>query len=252
MAIKADVSNRVWQALYQQNPIPNSGLFFLKEYLYYVPQLPDPRGGQVCTGWDFAIGEKKRNNFTCGTTIQQMPSTVMYVRNVRKIKKSATGIIQAMIDEAQFYLTMENPPYYTMAVEDGHIWRSIKDSVKAAFDIAGVPMSIVYEYTPIVDKEARATPMQDKMERGHLRLPEVARWLRGYVTELMKFPNAKDLDQVDSSAWAVKRLIEQGPPRAQEIETTTIQQDRYADKKFKGWRDRMLSARSRKRTSMSA
>ena len=251
MAIKADVSERVWAALYQQNPVPNAGLFFRKEFFYYVPQLPDPRGGQVCTGWDFAIGEKKQNNFTCGTTIQQIPSRVMYVRKVRKLKKSSTGIINAMMQEAEHYLHMENPPYYTIAVEDGHIWRSIKDSVRAAFDEAGIPMSIVKEYTPINDKESRATPVQDKMERGHFRLPEVAVWLRGYVRELLKFPKAKDLDQVDSTAWAVKRLIELGPPRQIETEQT-VERDAYADENYKGWRDKLDAMRTKPRSHMSA
>lgn len=249
MAIKADVTARVWAALYQQNPIPDSGLFFTKDMLYFVPQLPDPNGGQICTGWDFAIGQKKRNNFTCGSTIQQIYTGTMYVRNVRKFKKSTNGIISAMVDEARYYMDLPNPPYYVIAVEKGHIWDSIKDSVRTAFDDAKIPFSIVTEYTASTEKEARASPMQDKMERNQFRLLEKARWLRAYVSELMKFPNAKDLDQVDSSAWAVKRLLELGPPRQQE-ETQVIERDRY--NKHGSWRDRLNAAKAGIRSHMSA
>lgn len=249
MAIKADVTDRVWAALYQQNPVPNSGLFFTKDMLYFIPELPNPEGGQVCTGWDFAIGQKKRNNFTCGTTIQQIASGTMYVRNVQKFKKSANGIITAMVSEARYYMDLPNPPYYTIAVEKGHIWDSIRDSVQTAFDAAHIPMTIITEYTASTEKEARASPMQDKMERGQFRLPEKIRWLRAYVSELMKFPHAKDLDQVDSSAWAVKRLLELGPPRQQE-ETHVPERDRY--NKHGSWRERLNASRSRNRSHMSA
>jgi predicted phage terminase large subunit-like protein len=217
--------------------------------LYFIPELPNPEGGQVCTGWDFAIGQKKRNNFTCGTTIQQIASGTMYVRNVQKFKKSANGIITAMVSEARHYMDLPNPPYYTIAVEKGHIWDSIRDSVQTAFDAAHIPMTIITEYTASTEKEARASPMQDKMERGQFRLPEKIRWLRAYVSELMKFPHAKDLDQVDSSAWAVKRLLELGPPRQQE-ETHVPERDRY--NKHGSWRERLNASRSRNRSHMSA
>jgi len=256
MAIKADVSERVWAALFQQNPIPDSGIFFRKEHVFLIPELPDPRSGTVCTGWDFAIGEKKRNNFTCGATLQMVPSTCCYVRNVRKFKarddRVSSIIIAAMVEEALHYLEMEDPPYYVIAVEDGHIWRSMKDSVREAFDRAKIPMSIISEYSPVTDKEARATPMQDKHERGYLRIPEKAPWTAGYIRELMNFPNAKDLDQVDSSAWAVKKLVELGPPRPK-TEQVKRERDRYADSRYKGWRDRLEAARYRKSKShMSA
>jgi phage terminase large subunit-like protein len=249
MAIKADVTDRVWAALYQQNPVPDSGIFFEKQYLHFVPSLPDPEGGQICTGWDFAIGKLKRNNFTCGSTIQQVYNGTMYVRNVRKFKKSANGIIDAMVHEALFYLNMRNPPAYYIAVEKGHIWDSIHDSVRTAFDEHGIPMSIVKEYTASTEKEARAAPMQNKLERGQWRLPEKARWLRMYVSELMKFPNAKDLDQVDSSAWACKRLLELGPPRQQE-ETQVPERDRY--NKHGSWRERLNAMQKTNRSHMSA
>ena len=95
--------------------------------------------------------------------------------------------------------------------------------------------------------------MQDKTERSQFRLPERADWLASYVKELMNFPNAKDLDQVDSSAWAVKRLLELGPPR-HTTEQPSAQQDLYADTRYKGWRDRLdaIRARGRHRSHMSA
>jgi predicted phage terminase large subunit-like protein len=249
MAIKADVTDRVWAALYQQNPVPDSGIFFEKQYTHLVPSLPDPQGGQVCTGWDFAIGKLKRNNYTCGTTIQQIPSATMYVRNVRKFKKKTFGIVDAVVQEALFYMNLPNPPHYVIAVEKGHIWDSISDSIQAAFEANGIPFSIIKEYTASTEKEARAAPMQDKWERGQWRLPEKARWLRNYIAELMKFPNAKDADQVDSSAWACKRLLELGPPRQQE-ETQVQERDRY--NKHGSWRDRLDAMHSSNRSHMSA
>ena len=251
MAIKADVSDRVWSALFQQNPIPDSGIFFKREHIKLYPELPPAAAAQICTGWDFAIGEKKRNNFTCGVSIQQVFNGTMYVRNVRKFKGSANVIIRAMVEEALTYLELPDPPYYTIAVEDGHIWRSIKDSVRTAFEEANIPFSIITEYTPVTDKEARATPVQDKTERGQFRVLAKAAWAAGFIREFMKFPSAKDADQVDASAWSVRRLLELGPPR-QKREKTHRPRDRYVDSRFKSWKDRIRTSTKVRGTHMSS
>jgi phage terminase large subunit-like protein len=240
MSIKVDVEDRVWNALYQQNPIPDSGSFFTKEMLHYSPGLPNVVGTHVCTGWDLAIGELKQNNFTAGVTIQHHYNGTMFVRNVTKFKGDAMRIADAMVSEAKHYMLMPDPPYYTVAVEDGQIWKTAMPFVKAAFEAANLPWSVVVPYTAVTDKMARAAPMQDHMKRGLYKIWKGAKWIGDYIRELMKFPYTKDKDQVDASAWAVRHLLELGAPEQPE-ETDIPNADGWTDPNETSWKDKLSS-----------
>ncbi len=255
MAIRADVideeGERVWNALFQQNPVPDSGTFFTKKMLVYVDTLPPPEGTHVVTGWDFAIGEKKKNNFTAGVTIQQHWGGAFFVRNVRRFKKGSKGIVEAMVKEAKFYIRMPDPPYYEVAVEDGMIWKSIQPYVKDAFEKAKIPWSIVKEIVPITDKQARATPLQGKMEALKVKLLKAAHWVAPYVREFMKFPNTKDKDQVDAAAHAMRRLLELGAPQLP-ADTEDTNPDRWRDRNIRTWREKIAGLGKRGGSHMSS
>jgi hypothetical protein len=58
-----------WNALYQQNPIPDEGAFFTKGMFVYRSERPDLGTCYLYQAWDFAIGEKRQNDWTVGVTI---------------------------------------------------------------------------------------------------------------------------------------------------------------------------------------
>jgi phage terminase large subunit-like protein len=238
MSIKVDVEMRVWNALYQQNPVPDSGTFFTKEMMIYSPGLPNIRGTHVATGWDLAIGEKKKNNHTAGVTVQHHYSGTMFVRNVRRFKGNAMRIADEMVAEAYYYTMMPDPPYYVCVVEDGQIWQTARPFVKLAFESKKIPWSIVKEYTATTDKMARAAPMQDLMQRGLFKIVKSFNWVADYVREHMKFPNTKDKDQVDAGAWAVRHLLDLGAPQQPSNEDAPLK-DGWNDPNEAPWRDKL-------------
>jgi predicted phage terminase large subunit-like protein len=69
-------------------------------------------------------------------------------------------------------------------------------------------------YTPVKDKEFRATPVAGKYRTGHVWHPgtieesgiKVAKWVRRLETEMKAFPESKHDDQVDALAGAFNML----------------------------------------------
>jgi hypothetical protein len=58
--LKANQPPRVWSALYQQNPVPDEGIYFRQEYFKLEPRPPEHFGRKVYQAWDFAIGRSSR------------------------------------------------------------------------------------------------------------------------------------------------------------------------------------------------
>jgi hypothetical protein len=66
LKIKRVLQPRHWSALYQQNPVPDEGLFFTKDMFRYEDNVPDYRQMYVFVAWDLAIGVKQTNDWTVG------------------------------------------------------------------------------------------------------------------------------------------------------------------------------------------
>ena len=45
--IRANLQPRIWSALYQQNPVPDEGMYFKKEYFRYQKTLPSPNNPRI-------------------------------------------------------------------------------------------------------------------------------------------------------------------------------------------------------------
>jgi phage terminase large subunit-like protein len=212
LSLKAELPGRIFSALYQQNPIPEGGLFFTSKMIRMVPGLPDPEGGRVTTAWDLAIGRDSEHNYTVGATVQMHHSSTMYLRNIIRFKKQTHGIIEAMIEEARYYMDMDDPPDYRIAIEGGQIWKTMEHSFMNQWRQARLPTGMLRVMNPITDKQVRARPLQLRMEEGTFRVPQGHSWFPEWQHEVLRFPGGKDHDQIDGCAWAVRDLEEAGAP----------------------------------------
>jgi predicted phage terminase large subunit-like protein len=233
--IKKTIPNRFWSALYQQNPVPDEGLYFPKENFRYVPLLPVLENCRIVTAWDFAIGVKQQNDWTVGATIAQFPGDKCFVLGVTRFKGDTYEIIEAILSEALRF-SIEGADY-TLGVEDGQIWRSIKPVLQKAMSErrAFIPIE---ECKPFTDKLVRARPLQAMMQQGLLYWPEKEPWATQAIGEMLRFPGGAHDDVVDAMAWAARIISSRSPPR--EVEP----------KKPPSWRDKL--AHTGGRTYMSA
>ena len=220
--IKKTIQPRFWSALYQQNPVPDDGDYFLKEH-FKRGDLPNVQEANVFIAWDFAISEKKQNDYTVGTVGMQDMDDVLHVAEIVRFKSgNALFIVEAILNQcARWY-----SPGLLLGFEDGQIYRAIEALLKKRMKERRMYPSIVV-LKPISDKLARARPLQGRMQQGMVSFNANAEWYDAARQEMLRFPAGLHDDQVDSIAWMTQMAIGREPPA------------RPKAKEPKSWRDKL-------------
>jgi predicted phage terminase large subunit-like protein len=223
--IRANQEPRIWSALYQQNPIPDEGLYFKREYFRSAATMPEAVGLNIYTAWDFAIGQKQQNDYTVGVTIIQDHDDHLYVADVVRFKGDSFTIVESMLDTASRWSTLRGNSY-VIGAEDGQIWKSIEPLLRKRMQERKIfpPYEIL---RPLSDKMARARALQGRMQQGRVFFPEKAPWRADTEHELLRFPGGVHDDIVDAMAWAVNLVVGKAAPRKPE------------QKPMKSWKDQL-------------
>lgn len=220
--IKRTIQPRFWSALYQQNPVPDDGDYFLKEHFKRGP-LPNVQRANVFIAWDFAISIKQQNDYTVGTVGMQDEDDVLHVAEITRFKSNdAFFIVEAILNQcARWY-----SPGLLLGFEDGQIYRAIEALLKKRMRERRMYPSIVV-LKPISDKLARARPLQGRLQQGMVSFNDNAAWFDAARTEMLRFPAGKNDDQVDSLAWMAHLAIGHEPPQ------------KLRKKQEKSWKDKL-------------
>jgi predicted phage terminase large subunit-like protein len=232
--IKRTISPRFWSALYQQNPVPDDGDYFLKEN-FRRSGIPHINNANVFIAWDFAISEKKQNDYTVGTVLLQDHDDTLHVAEQIRFKSGdALMIVEAILRLSKKWYTSGQ----RLGFEDGQIYRAIESLLKKRMrELNYYPPTEVLK--PITDKLARARPLQGRMQQGRVSFNNDAEWYDTCRMEMLRFPAGAHDDCVDSLSWATQMAIGAQPPR------------RKAEKALPSWRDR-ITKNSAKGSFMSA
>lgn len=220
--IKKTIPPRFWAALYQQNPVPDDGSYFTKDQFQLNP-IPHPKNCRVYIAWDFAISEKKQNDYTVGTVLLHDSEDMLHVADQVRFKSGdAFFIVEAILNLA----TKWHNPNLSIGFEDGQIYRAIESLLKKRMrERKFYPSTMVLK--PITDKMARARPLQGRMQQKMVSFNANASWVDSLRTEMLRFPAGVHDDQVDSLSWGVQMAVGQEAPRKPE------------PKKMKSWRDQL-------------
>lgn len=225
IAMRANQPPRIWSALYQQNPVPDEGVYFKKEYFRYEPAQPAQYNRNVFQAWDFAIGEKQMNDYTVGVTLIQDESDHLHVVELVRFRGDSFTIVEEILDAAERWGSDASSPL-TIGFEDGQIWKAIRPFLERR--MAERRMYPPYELLkPLTDKLARARSLQGRMQQQRVWFPKEAGWLRDAETELLRFPAGAHDDIVDALAWAVNLCVGRSP-KAQ-----------AKPKQIKSWKDKL-------------
>lgn len=205
--IRANMDARIWSALFQQNPVPDTGMYFKREYFHKAPPSMPAAGARIFTAWDFAIGEKQTNDWTVGATIYQDEHDNVYVLDIHRMRGGTFEIIEAMLNVAARWNVQ------LMGVEDSQIWRALKPVLDKR--MIERQQYVAYEpLQPLTDKQVRARPLQGRMMQGKLWFPDGAPWYDQAMQEMLRFPAGVHDDVVDALAWAAHMVVKRPPPRA--------------------------------------
>lgn len=211
---------RTWDALYQQNPIPDEGNYFSKEMFRYYSTAPRREDLYVYQAWDFAISTGKESDFTVCATVGVDHRDACYVLDIRRFK-TADGIhlAETMVDMAKLFAVDG------LGVEDGQIWKSIETQfLKACEEKRTFPSFEVLK--PLTDKMVRANPLKGRMQAGKVYFDQNAHWWKDLQKEMLHFPAGKHDDQIDALAWVTRLILTRTAPR-----------EKRPEPKLKSWKD---------------
>lgn len=212
--IKKTLPNRWWSALYQQNPVPDDGGYFTKDQ-FRRAGLPQKRKCHAFVSVDFAISEKKMNDYTVISAGLQDENDVLHVAEVLRFK---TGDSLFIADSIINVCNRWHNPSLLLGVEDGQIWRSMAalfqrrviERVKNGTAVGYVPIEVL---KPLTDKLTRARALQARMQQGLVSFNAEGDWYDTARMEMLRFPAGVHDDIVDSLAWMAQLVVGKGAPR---------------------------------------
>lgn len=215
---------RWWSALYQQNPVPDDGGYFERSQFKVTPNgvVPRRHESNVLIAWDFAISEKKQNDYTVGTVGMQDSDDMLHVVDQVRFKSGdAFFIVESILNLAAKW----HNPSLVIGFEDGQIYRAIESLLKKRMrERAYYPATMVLK--PITDKLARARALQGRMQQGMVSFMQ-APWFEPLKLEMLRFPAGMHDDQVDSLAWMAQMVVGRAAPH------------KVQAKPVPSWRDRL-------------
>lgn len=198
--IKSVYTTSNWSALYQQNPTPDEGDYFLKDDFRY--RWLDPAYRRFCRIFmtvDYAIGKKERNDFTVAGVFALDANDDLYVLEIRRGRWGTLQIAQTIAD------MVEAHGVELYAGEQGQLHHAVWPIVERELAARRKYVSVDETLVPIQDKETRARPLQGRMQRHKLffsyderNRPEIYDIAE---REMLQFPNGVNDDIVDMLAW---------------------------------------------------
>jgi predicted phage terminase large subunit-like protein len=207
---KANMHPRIWSALYQQNPVPDEGMYFKTDWFRMEPTAPMIRKRHLFQAWDFAISEKQQNDYTVGVTILQDENNFIHVLDLVRFKGDTFVIIEEILNMYTKWALYDDTPI-TLGFENGQIWLTMEPVLKLRMQERNLfpPYEVM---KPLSDKLVRARALQGRMQQGRVMFLE-SDWFHELQREMLRFPAGSHDDMVDALAWACNLVNSKAAPR---------------------------------------
>lgn len=220
---------RTWSALYQQEPVPESGAFFDRDWLKTYLVEPARETFHIYGASDYAV-TADGGDYTVHVVVGLDPDGRLYLLDLWRGQKSSDVWIEAFCDLVIKWKPLE------WAEETGQIKAGLGPFIdrrqrerrayvaRTAFPTRG-------------DKAVRAQSIRGRMALSGLYVQQNAPWLNELAAELLSFPAGAHDDQVDALGLAgqlLDHMIEGRPVKKTEPDTRdayreTMREDRFED-----------------------
>ena len=198
--IQKKIAKRAYQTQYQQDPEPDDGELFKREYLPTIaakelPALEDMTRVATVRAWDCAASTKEEGAvaWTAGVRMTRLVDERYVIEDVIR-RQFSPGSVDTLIR--------------TTAARDGRHVRIGEEqepgsSGKSVVDVRGKALrAFAYRaYPKSASKEAYWHPVAACAENGGLFLVE-ADWNEEFITELVRLPTGRTKDMADAAALA--------------------------------------------------
>jgi predicted phage terminase large subunit-like protein len=195
--LKTELGSNIFAGQYQQDPMPIGGGLIRPEWLRRFRNIP-AEAVRITQSWDTGIKIGVANDPSCCTTWAS-DGKADYLLDVWLMRVEYPELKRAVISLYEKW----NPQ--AVLIEDKASGQSLLQDLKQE---TGMPLVGV---RPVGDKIARLSSVAARFEAGRVIIPEQAKWLPDYESELLKFPNTTHDDQVDATSqylnWSIKKKI---------------------------------------------
>lgn len=209
--IKANTDARKWSALYMQDPTPEDGDFFKRDWFAEYDNDSPPTNLNVYAASDYAVTVDDGDYTEHGVFGIDFNANV-YVLDWWFGQTASDEWIERKCD-----LILKHKPL-TWFGESGVIRKSVEP-----FLLKRMQERLAYcnlEWLPSInDKPTRARGFQARASMGKIFLPKRAPWKDRLLSQLLKFPNGKHDDAVDVCGLIGRGLdhIVSAAPRKPEV-----------------------------------
>lgn len=205
---KAATAPRIWSALYQGKPTPDSGDVWQRPWWRrYMTMLWSGDGlgyhvecDEMIMSWDFTFKDTKSSDYVVGQVWARRDANVYLLDQIRQRLSFTDSLTAVQTMRARW------PQARAILVEDKANGTAVIDTLKSK-----VPGLIAV--TPHESKYARANAVAPYIQSGNVYLPstEVALFpVEDLIEEASAFPNSTHDDQVDATSQALARLFIDG------------------------------------------
>ena len=200
-ALRREVGEHVFQAQYQQNPIPPGGAIVHGDWFNdRYDGLPE-RGefSRVVQSWDIGTSDQSNSDFTVGLTFGYRNRKWLLLDVFRR---------RMELPDVKLAILRLQKEWNT----DYSIIEKIGSSIGLFQDLRRQPMGrrLFRGMTPSASKEERLLGQTPKLAEGLIQLPTQAPWLQDFLSELQGFPYARHDDQVDALSQFLAYLSGRG------------------------------------------
>lgn len=205
LRLRRTLGPQKFSALYQQNPIPESGDFFQKEDFSHYGSTPNVMRYPVYFAWDLAVGERRVNDWTVGVAAALVPQggiNVLYLLDMFRGRVRDQEQINAIVDQYIKYQMSAAE----LGMEYGQIFLSIEKALLREFRTRKVTPYLNRDLRPVQDKRVRATPLRNWMQNHRIKFPRDEPWVQKATEEMLRFDAGVNDDIVDAIAWLVRMV----------------------------------------------
>jgi predicted phage terminase large subunit-like protein len=198
----AKLDARAWNALYQQDPAPEDGDYFKREWFNEYRQLPE--GMHYYGASDYAVSEGMGDYSEHGIFGLDFTGELYLIDWWRGQTNSDVWI------ERQCDLIAKYQPLIWFG-ESGPIRKAIEPFLKRRMIERQTPCRL--EWLPSIgDKIVRARAFQARAAMGNVSIPAASSWMSDLMSQLMRFPAGRYDDGVDVCSLIGRGLEHARPP----------------------------------------
>jgi len=190
--LERTLGTAAFQAQYQQDPAPEGGTIIKREWL---PCLPSPRepepGDKIVQSWDLALKGMEQNDWSvCITCL--IRNNTYFILDVWRGRLEYVYLVQKAVELYRHWKPS------AVLIEEMASGTPLMSELKAHHGIHSIGIR------PQRDKLSRLMAISPRFQSGQIVLRENAPWLDTFTDELLRFPQSRHDDQVDSLTQLVQ------------------------------------------------